>query len=124
MFSTNPSTGTFTFSNMVAALRASMSATSCGVVTMIAPESDRLHDRQLNVAGAWRQIENQEIEFPPVPLPQKLLGVTRHHRSAQNCRRGVVPEKAHRHQFEVVLLDRHDFVFISGSSPLTCAEHE
>ena len=39
MFSIRPSTGTFTFSNIVAALRASIKATSCGVVTMIAPDN-------------------------------------------------------------------------------------
>src|SRR5881392_1885226 len=39
MFSMRPSTVTFTLSNIVAAFRASMSATSCGVVTRIAPES-------------------------------------------------------------------------------------
>jgi len=39
MFSTSPKTFTFTFANMVAALRASIKATSCGVVTINAPES-------------------------------------------------------------------------------------
>ena len=34
-----PRTGTFTFWNIARPLRASMSATSCGVVTMTAPES-------------------------------------------------------------------------------------
>ena len=37
MFSTIPSTGTETFSNIARPLRASASAMSCGVVTMIAP---------------------------------------------------------------------------------------
>ena len=38
MFSTMPSTGTLTFWNIARPLRASMSETSCGVVTMTAPE--------------------------------------------------------------------------------------
>ena len=37
MFSTMPRTGTFVLANMAEAFRASMSATSCGVVTMTAP---------------------------------------------------------------------------------------
>ena len=37
MFSTMPSTGTLTFSNILSALRASSSAMSCGVVTITAP---------------------------------------------------------------------------------------
>ena len=37
MFSTNPSTGMLTLSNMTLALMASESATSCGVVTTTAP---------------------------------------------------------------------------------------
>ena len=39
MFSTMPSTGTSTFSNILSALRASSSAMSCGVVTISAPET-------------------------------------------------------------------------------------
>src|SRR5437762_245559 len=52
MFSTRPRTGTFTFANIVAALRASMSATSCGVVTMIAPAEHRRDARAVHVAIA------------------------------------------------------------------------
>ena len=37
MFSTMPSTGTETFSNIFSPLRASASAMSCGVVTITAP---------------------------------------------------------------------------------------
>jgi len=37
MFSTTPSTGTCTFSNILRPLRASISAMSCGVVTITAP---------------------------------------------------------------------------------------
>ena len=39
MFSTMPSTGTATFSNIFRPLRASASAMSCGVVTITAPET-------------------------------------------------------------------------------------
>ena len=39
MFSTMPMTGTFTLRNMASPLRASISATFCGVVTITAPAS-------------------------------------------------------------------------------------
>ena len=39
MFSMMPSTGTLTFSNIFSAFFASSSAMSCGVVTMIAPDT-------------------------------------------------------------------------------------
>ena len=39
MFSTMPSTGTLTLRNICRPLRASISATSCGVVTITAPAS-------------------------------------------------------------------------------------
>src|SRR4029077_3059754 len=44
-------------------------------------KGDRLHDGKLNIAGAGREIEHQIIELAPFDLPQKLLGVTGHHRS-------------------------------------------
>ena len=42
MFSTMPMTGTLTLRNMASPLRASISATSCGVVTITAPASGML----------------------------------------------------------------------------------
>ena len=125
MFSIRPSTGTFTFSNMVAALRASISATSCGVVTTIAPaRCNGLHNRKLNIAGARRQIEDEHIEFAPFHLPQKLLGVARHHRPAQNRRRAVVEQKSHRHQLQSVLFDRQNAIFFRRHRLFARAEHE
>src|SRR5947207_4684857 len=83
-----------------------------------------MHDRELDIASARRKVENQVIEFAPFDLPQKLLGVTRHHRSAQNSRRGVVEQKSHRHQTQAVLLDRNDLVFFRCHWSVSGAEHE
>ena len=47
-----------------------------------ARQCDRLHNRQLDIARARRQVENEIIEFAPLDLTQELLGVTRHHWSA------------------------------------------
>ena len=45
---------------------------------------DRLHNGKLDVAGAGRKIKNQIIELTPFDLLEKLLGVARDHRPAQN----------------------------------------
>ena len=45
MFSTRPSTGTSTFSNIFSALIASSSAMSCGVVTITAPATGTFCER-------------------------------------------------------------------------------
>ena len=53
MFSMMPTIGVFTSWNIFRPLTASASATSCGVVTMTAPESGNLlRQGELNVAGA------------------------------------------------------------------------
>ena len=82
--------GTFTLANMETALRASMSATSCGVVTMIdAIDADGLHDGELDVAGAGREIEHEVVEIFPSDLAEKLLGVAGGHRPADDDGRAV-----------------------------------
>src|SRR4030095_6425071 len=85
---------------------------------------DRLDDGKLDVAGAGWKIENQIIELPPFYLPQKLLGVARNHRSAQNGRRSVVEQKSHRHETQSVLLNRNNLVFFRCRWALTRPEHE
>ena len=66
MFSTMPSTGTETFSNILSPLRASARAMSCGVVTMTAPGNRHaLRERQLDVAGAGRHVDDQIVELRP-----------------------------------------------------------
>ena len=69
MFSTMPRIGTPTFSNILRPLRASISAMSCGVVTITAPVTGTFCDeRQLDVAGAGRQVDDQVVEVAPVGL--------------------------------------------------------
>ena len=66
MFSTMPSTGTFTRSNIFAPRSASPTETSCGVVTMIgAVHVRRLNERELRVAGARRHVDDEVVELSP-----------------------------------------------------------
>ena len=66
MFSTMPRIGTPTLRNIATPLIASASATSCGVVTITAPdERDLLRQRQLRVAGARGHVDDQDVELAP-----------------------------------------------------------
>ena len=89
-----------------------------------AGERDRLDYGELDVAGAGRKIEHEIIQFAPFDLPQELLSITGHHRSAQDRGRRVVEEKTHRHQFQSVLFDRNDAVVLGSHRPIARAEHE
>ena len=107
MFSTMPSTGTRTCRNISSPLRASIRLTSCGVVTITAPDNGRgLRQRQLGVAGAGRQIDDQIIELAPVDVGQELLRGTVHHRPAPDDGLFRRHQKAHRHQLEAVAFER------------------
>ena len=85
-----------------------------------AGERDGLHDGELDVAGAGREIEHEEIEVAPLDLPEKLLGVFRDHRPAQDGGRGVVEQEAHRHELQVVALDGDDAVVRRWPSGVRC----
>src|SRR5205814_6557181 len=89
-----------------------------------AGKRDRLDNSQLDVASAGGKIEHEKIELAPFHLSQKLLRVTGHHRSAQDRRRSIVEQKPHRHQFEIVLLNRNDLIFFGGGWSFARAEHE
>jgi hypothetical protein len=84
-------TGTLTFRNISTPRTASLSATSCGVDTMTAPRTcqhvgnmvsyaplhtvkfNLLRYSQLNVAGTWRKIKDEDIESTPLDFMQQLL---------------------------------------------------
>ena len=88
-------------------------------------ERDGLNDRQLDVASARRQIENEVVQLAPCDLTQKLLSVSRHHRPAQNGGRTVIQEIPHRHHRHAMALDRNDAIFIIRGGPLIrAAEHQ
>ena len=101
MFSTMPTIGTPTFSNILRPLRASSSAMSCGVVTITAPVTGTFCDeRQLDVAGAGRHVDDQVVEVAPVGVLQQLLERLRDHRAAPDHRRVGVDQEADRHRLQ------------------------
>ena len=90
MFSISPSTGTLTLSNIVAALRTSISAASEGGDDDRS-ERHRLRNRELDIAGARRKIENQVIEFAPFDCPE-IAESSASPSVPQNSRRGVIEQ--------------------------------
>ena len=70
MFSTMPRIGMPTFSNILRPLRASMSAMSCGVVTITAPVTGTFC-----ASVSWmspvpgRQVDHEVVEVAPVACP-------------------------------------------------------
>jgi hypothetical protein len=77
----------FTFSNIFRPLRASISAMSCGVVTITAPVTAPSRQRQLGVAGARRHVDDQIVDVAPVGLVQQLVERLGDHRAAPDHRR-------------------------------------
>ena len=69
MFSTMPSTGTETFSNIFRPLRASASAMSCGVVTITAPATGtRCASVSWMSPVPGRHVDHQVVERAPFGL--------------------------------------------------------
>ena len=87
-------------------------------------QGDRLHHRELDVAGARRQVEHEIIQMAPVHLPQELLRVAGDKRPAEHHGRAGIREKAHGHQFHAVTLDRDDAVVVRRGGLLRGPEHE
>ncbi len=66
-----------TFSNISRPFLASRSAMSCGVVTITAPVTGTFCERELDVTGAGRHVDDQEVQVLPVGLAQQLLRAPR-----------------------------------------------
>ena len=75
-----------------------------------AGERDALRQRQLRVAGARRQVDDQVVERAPFDVAEELLERLHHHRPAPDHRRVGLHDEAERHQLHAVLLQRQDAV--------------
>ena len=107
MFSMMPSTGTSTLRNMLRPLRASSSATSCGVVTMTAPESGTFCARvswASPVPGG--RSTTRKSSSPQSTSRSNCVIALMHHRAAPDHRRVLVDQEAHRHHLDAVVLHR------------------
>ena len=69
-----------------------------------------LGHRKLGVAGAWRHVDDQDVEFAPVDLAQKLGQGRHHHRPAPDHRRAFFDEEADRHHLDAIGLERGELV--------------
>src|SRR5712692_11981426 len=99
MFSTIPITGTPTRSNIFAPRRESPTATSCGVVTMMAARMcTDLGERQLRVAGAGRGIHQEVVELAPRQVAQELPDDLHDDRPAPDRRCVALHDQAERHE--------------------------
>ena len=116
MFSTTPRIGTFTVWNMRIAFFTSSTDTSCGVVTMIGAHQVRLlAERQLRVAGARRQVDDQVVDVLPGDVEQELSHGGVQHRAAPDHRLVLGDEQRHRDHLQAVRLERHDALVLDGA---------
>ena len=56
-----------------------------------------LRNRQLNVTGSGRHIDDQNVQITPGHFPQHLGERTHHHRATPDHGRVLIHHKAHRH---------------------------
>ena len=113
-----------TFWNIASPLRASISATSCGVVTMTAPER-WIFCVSVSCASPvpGRQVDDEEVELAPGDVPEELLDRLHHHRPAPDDRLVDVHQEPERHDPDAVPLDRDDLVRLVDEGLLVDAHH-
>ena len=64
------------------------------------------------------------IERSPSYLTEKLLRVSRHHRTAKHGGRGIVEQEAHGHELQSLAFDGKDAILIISHWPFVAAEHQ
>lgn len=79
-----------------------------------ASEGDGLDDGELDVAGAWGEVEDEDVEFAPGDLFEELLGVAVGEGAADDDGGGIGEEEAHGHEFESVGFDGDDVFLVVG----------
>src|SRR5215472_4226824 len=88
-----------------------------------AGEPDLLGQRQLSVARAGRQVDDQLVELAPRDVLEKLLDRFHHHWSAPDDGLVHVHEEPERHDLHAVALDRHDLVRLVDVGLFVDAHH-
>ena len=106
MFSTMPSTGMPTLSNMSLARMTSASAMSCGVDTSTTPAAFTFCARVSGTSPVpGGQVEQQVVELAPVHVPHELEERPGDHGAAPDHGLVGVDEEADGHELEAVGLD-------------------
>src|SRR5439155_1713217 len=90
------------------------------------PTRDRylLHERQLGVARAGRQVDDEEVGGSPVDVAQELPDDAHDERAAPDDGRLLVEEEAHRDEPDAVALERLDPLGRRRVRPLCGPEHD
>ena len=124
MFSTTPTTFCRVWRAMVPARSATSVAASCGVVTSrISDGGQQLRERDGDVAGAGRQVEQQDVEVAPEDVGQELLERPVQHRPAPGDRLVAPGEHAGRDDLHPVGLRRHEHALDLGGAAVFQPEH-
>ncbi len=82
----------------------------------------QLPEREPDVAGSRRHVDQQVVERAPVDVGEELLERAMQHRSAPHDRAAVVEEEPDGHDLQVVRDRRHDHL-VHDHRPLLDAEH-
>ncbi len=83
-----------------------------------------MNNRELDIPCSWREIEDEDVEFTPFHIAQKLLSVTSDHRAAKNCGGVFVEEEAHTHEFDSMTFDGENFLVLVCVRAFVGSEHE
>ena len=89
-----------------------------------ARERKVLRERQLCVAGAGGQVEDQIVEPAPGDVADEELQVLRHHWAAHHCGRVVAGQHRHRHDLEALRLDGDHLLVARDGGLRVCRQAE
>ena len=84
---------------------------------------EQLSERDRNVAGPGRHVDDERVELAPVHVGEELLERAVQHRPTPHDRRVLLEEEADRHQLQVAAHRRHDHL-VDDDRALCDAQHE
>ena len=64
----------------------------------------------MDITGAWRRVEDEEVEFAPVGIGNELLEGTGSHTTSPESGSGGRNEETNGKQFDTILIDGNDEV--------------
>jgi hypothetical protein len=97
---------------------------SCGVVTITAPVTGTFCDeRELDVAGAGRHVDDQVVDLAPVGVLEQLLERLRHHRPRHTIGVSMSIRKPIDIAWHAVGLERLERLAVVRRRPPRDAEH-